>query len=134
MTALETCYYSDFVMPTVMSSSLTATSVTINSSHPEGSLAADDYTIFLQRLTANNRQLCPTVTDSRLMTTNTTSMSFTDLQEFSIYTVTVTARVFDVLRTSTYETTTLSAGRNTLKFACLQLIRDLLLHLSAWCI
>ena len=113
------CYYSDFVMPTVMFSSLTATSVTINWSHPEGSLEAEDYTIFLQRLVGNNRQLCPTITDSRQITITTTSTSFTNLQEFSIYTVTVTARVFDVLRTSTYEITTLSAGSYR-TFACVQ--------------
>ena len=99
------------MMPTITSSSITATSVTITWSQPEGSLAADDYTISLQRLTDSNRQLCPTITDSRQMTTTTTLMSFTNLQEFSIYTVTVTGRVFGVSRTSNlYEFTTTPAG------------------------
>ena len=104
-------YYTDFPAPTITSSSITATSVTITWSQPEGSLAADDYTISLQRLTGNNRQLCPTITDSRQMTITTTSMSFANLQEFSIYTVTVTARAFGTPRTSTpHEFITTSAG------------------------
>ena len=107
-----TMYHSDFMMPTVMSSSITATSVAITWSQSEGSLAADDYTISLQQLTGSNRQLCSAVVDRRpAVTTTSTSMNFTDLQEFSIYTVRVTARVFDVLRTSTYEVITLPAGR-----------------------
>ena len=105
-------YYTDFLAPTITSSSITATSVTITWSQPEGSLAADDYTISLQRLTGNSRQLCPTITDSRQMTTTTTSMSFTNLQEFSIYTVTVTARAFGTPRTSTpHEFTSISTGQ-----------------------
>ena len=103
-------YYTDFPAPTITSSSITATSVTITWSQPEGSLAADDYTISLERLTDSDRQLCPTITDSRQMTITTTSMSFTNLQEFSIYTVTVTARVFATPRTSTHEFITTTAG------------------------
>ena len=106
-------YYTDFPAPTITSSSITATSVTITWSQPEGSLAADNYTISLQRLTGNNRQLCPTITDSRPITTTTTTTqtSFINLQEFSIYTVTVTARAFSTPRISTHEFTTLSTGR-----------------------
>ena len=103
-------HYTDFPAPTITSSSITATSVTITWSQPEGSLAADDYTISLQRLTGSNRQLCPTITDNRQMTITTTSMSFTNLHEFSIYIVTVAARVFSVSRMSTHEFTTTSAG------------------------
>ena len=104
-------YYTDFPAPIITSSSITATSVTITWSQPEGSLAADDYTISLQRLTGSNRQLCPTITDSRQMTITTISTSFTNLQEFSIYTITVTARVFGVSRTSTpHEFITISTG------------------------
>ena len=104
--------YTDFPAPTITSSSITATSATITWSQPEGSLAADNYTISLQRLTGSNRQLCPTITDNRQMTTTTTSISFTNLQEFSIYTVTVTARVFGMSRTSTpHEFTSISTGQ-----------------------
>ena len=104
-------FYTDFLAPTISSSSITATSVTIIWSQPEGSLAADNYTISLQQLTGNNRQLCPTNMDSRIINTTTTSMSFTNLQEFSIYTVTVTARVFGTSKTSIpHEFTTTSAG------------------------
>ena len=98
--------------PTITSSSITATSVTITWSQLVGSLAADDYTISLERLNGSNRQLCPTITDSRQMTTNTTSMSFTNLQEFSIYIVTVTGRLYCMSRTSTlHEFTTASTGK-----------------------
>ena len=103
----------DFPAPTIIISLSLTTSATITWSQPEGSLAADDYTISLQRLTGNNQQLCPTVTDSRQMTITTTSMSFTNLQEFSIYTVTVTARAFGTPRISTHEFTTLPTGTVT---------------------
>ena len=112
-------YYTDFPAPTITSSSITATSVTITWSQPEGSLAADDYTISLQRLTGSNRQLCPTITDSRQMTTTTTTeICFTNLQEFSIYTVTVTARAFGTPRTSTHEFTTLQIGKYIPSIRC----------------
>ena len=104
-------FYTDFLAPTIISSSITATSVIITWSQPEGSLAADNYTISLQRLTGNNRQLCSTNTDSRIINTTTASTSFINLQEFCIYTVTVTARVFGTSRTSTpHKFTTTSAG------------------------
>ena len=111
-------YYTDFPAPTITSSSITATSATITWSQPEGSLAADDYIISLQRLTGSNRQLCPTITDNRQMTITTTSLSFTNLQEFSIYTVTVTARAFGTPTTSTHEFTTTSTGKYILSIRC----------------
>ena len=122
-------YYTDFPAPTITSSSITATSVTITWSQPEGSLAADDYTISLQRVTGNNRQLCPTITDNRQMTTTTTSISFTNLQEFSIYTVIVTARVFGMSRTSTpHGFITTSTGKTQLEMVSAECVLYLFLR------
>ena len=100
------------MMPTIMSSSLTATSVTITWSQPEGSLAADDYIISLHQLTNSNQTLCTTSMNNQTMMTTSaaTSMNFTNLMEFNIYSVTVTARAFGTSRTSILEFTTLPAG------------------------
>ena len=100
------------MVPTIMSSSLTTTSVTITWSQPDGSLAADNYIISLHRLTNSNRTLCTTSTDNQtaMTTSAVTSMNFTDLMEFTIYSVIVTARVFGMSRTSRVEFTTLPAG------------------------
>ena len=77
-------------------SSLTATSVTISLSLPMFSLLVVEYTVSLIRVTGSGQALCPQVMDSRpAVTTTDTSMSFTGLEEFSTYTVTVTT-TFDV--------------------------------------
>ena len=112
ITEISIMFYSDLVVPTIISSSLTATSVTITWSQPEGSLAADDYIISLHQLTDNNQTICTTSMDNQtLMTTSaTTLMNFINLMEFTIYSVTVTARAFGTSRTSTLEFTTLPAG------------------------
>ena len=50
-----------------------------------------EYTVSLTQVTVSGQALCTQVMDSRpAVTTNDTSMSFTDLEEFSTYTVTVT--------------------------------------------
>ena len=76
----------------VTTSSLTATSVTISwSPRPtQLHLPVVEYTVSLTRVTGSG-QLCTQVMDSRpAVTTTDTSMSFTGLEEFSAYTVTVT--------------------------------------------
>ena len=77
----------------ITTSSLTATSVTISWSPQPAQfrLPVVEYTVSLTRLTGSGQALCPQVVDSRLtVTTTNTSMSFTDLEEFSTYTVIVT--------------------------------------------
>ena len=77
----------------VTTSSLTATSVTISWSPQPAQfrLPVVEYTVSLTQLTGSGRTLCTPVVDSRpAVTTTVTSMSFTGLEEFSTYTVTVT--------------------------------------------
>ncbi len=79
--------------PNVATPSLTATSVTVSWTQPPFSFTPVDYTVTLTRVTGSG--LCSTVEDNRPPVTITlpvTSMAFTDLQEFSVYTVTVTTR------------------------------------------
>ena len=77
------------------------------------------YSISLTRQTTGNSQaLCPSIEDSRNFPNTTNSLiSFTDLEEFSSYRVTVTA-VYDAfgvtrMASSNEEFTTLSAGTST---------------------
>ena len=83
-------------LPPVVTPSPTATSVTITWTQPEFSFPVVDYTVSLTRVTGSGQVLCPSVMDSRPSVTTmatVTSMEFTGLQEFSVYTVTVTARL-----------------------------------------
>ena len=94
----------------------TATSVTITWTQPEFSLPVLNYTVSLTRVTGSDQVLCPSVMDTRPPVTTmatVTSMLFTDLQEFSTYTVTVTARFNTTVaqRPTSMEFTTLSAGK-----------------------
>ena len=76
----------------ITSSSLTAISVTISwSPQPtQFRLPVVEYTVSLTRVNGSG-QLCTQVIDSRpAVTTTDTLMSFTSLEEFSTYTVTVT--------------------------------------------
>ena len=76
----------------VTTSSLTATSAIISWSPQPAHLRLPvvEYTVSLTRVTGSDEALCLQVMDSRsAVTTNDTSMSFTDLEEFSTYTVTV---------------------------------------------
>ena len=77
----------------ITTSSLTATSVTISWSPQPAQfrLPVVENTVSLTRVTGSNQTLCTQVMDSRpAVTTTDTSMSFTGLEEFSTYTVTVT--------------------------------------------
>ena len=77
----------------VTTSSLTATSVTISWSPQPAQfrLPVVEYTVSLTRVTGSGQVLCTQFTDSRpAVTTTATSMSFSGLEEFSTYTVTVT--------------------------------------------
>ena len=101
--------------------SLTATSVTISWSLPEFSLPVVEYTVSLTRVTGSGQPLCVLVEDNRpAVTTTDTSMSFTGLEEFSTYTVTVTT-TFNVFGSnmdvaSDMMFTTPSAGMDTSSF------------------
>ena len=101
----------------VTTSSLTATSVTISWSPQPAQfhLPVVEYTVSLTQITGSGQAVCTQVVNSRpAVTTTDTSMSFTDLKEFSTYTVTVTTTFnvpggnFDVASDMIF--TTLSAG------------------------
>ena len=107
----------------VTTSSLNATSVTISWSPQPAQfrLPVVEYTVSLTRVTGSGQVICTGVTHSiPAVTTTDTSMSITDLEEFSTYTVTVTTtfNVFgsnmDVESEMTF--TTPSAGMDTSSF------------------
>ena len=105
---------SDFRRPiNITFSSITATSVTVSWTQPPFSLPMDEYRVELRRVT-NARQLCTMVEDSRSRTTSGTStVDFSNLQEFSIYYVMITAILpsgFNATLTPTEEFTTKAAG------------------------
>ena len=83
-----------------------------------------DYTVSLTRVTGSGQVLCALVMDSRPPVTTmatVTSMEFTGLQEFSNYTVTVTARLsaFGPITSQTTNMvfTTLSTGMIAIMFS-----------------
>lgn len=96
-------------------SSLTATAVT----QPELSLPAIEYTVSLRRAAQGRQGLCTSFEDSRsAVPTNGQSLEFTDLEEFSTYSVTVMAS-FDVFgapanRLVKTDFTTLGAGKSNI--------------------
>ncbi len=76
----------------VMTSSLTATSVTLSWTQATNSLPAESYTVSLTRMTGDDNGMCALPSDTRSMMNippSTTSMEFTNLAEFSAYTFTV---------------------------------------------
>ena len=107
-------------MVNITTSSLTATSVTISWSPQPAQfrLPVVEYTVSLTRVTGRGQAFCPQVMDSRsAVTTTDTSMSFTGLEEFSTYTITVTT-TFNVFGSNMTEVaemmfTTSSAGINS---------------------
>ncbi len=81
----------------VMTSSLTATSVTLSWTQATNSLPAESYTVSLTRLTGDDNGMCALPSDTRSMMNippSTTSMEFTNLAEFSTYTFTVSTAAF----------------------------------------
>ena len=105
---------SDFSRPiSITFSSLTATSLTISWTQPPFSLPMDEYKVDLGRVTGA-RQLCTMVEDNKSkMTTGISTVEFTNLQEFSIYSVTITVTLpsgFNATLTPTVEFTTKTAG------------------------
>ena len=89
----STCVHTGINGAYITTSSLTATSVTISWSPQPAQfrLQVVEYTVSLTRVNGSGQVLCVEDMDSKpAVTTTNTSMSFTDLEEFSTYTVTVT--------------------------------------------
>ena len=105
---------SDFRRPiNITFSSLTATSMTISWTQPPFSLPMDVYRVELRRVTSA-RQLCQVVENDKFKITNgTPTVNFTNLQVFSIYSVTITVTLpsgFTATLIPTVEFTTKAAG------------------------
>jgi hypothetical protein len=77
-------------LPNVTLSS-TTTSLNISWTRQEFSLPILEYTVSLTRVTGASQVLCPSLEERRLISTTETFVSFTNLQEFSTYIVTVNA-------------------------------------------
>ena len=81
-------------LPIITTPSPTATSVTITWTQPEFSLPLVGYTVTVTRVTGSGQVLCPSFMEEDQSTTTSpsvTTTTFTGLQEFSSYTVRVTA-------------------------------------------
>ena len=107
---------SDFDRPiNITFSSLIATSVAISWTQPPFSLPMDEYRVELRRVTGA-RQLCQVVEDNMSKMTGISTVEFTNLHEFSIYSVTITVTLpsgFNVILAPTVEFTTKAAGMTT---------------------
>ena len=115
---LRPCIYNiGLLVPVISILSLTSTSVIITWTQPEFSLPVISYRVSLSRVTGSGQALCTGYMDTRPSVTTmvgVTSMNYIDLQEFTKYNVTVTAR-FNITfsnspKTVSMQFTTPSAG------------------------
>ena len=100
----------DLLAP-VVTSSVTATSATIVLSQPMDSLPADQYTVTLT--TKLGQMMCESVENSVTITSSSNSVLFENLEEYSVYSVTVVANhdLSNMMNSlSASDITTLSAG------------------------
>ena len=97
----------------MMTSVLGPTSIRVTFTQPSGSLAAESYDIQYTRVTGAGQTLCANVQDTGATTDMQSPVTITDLEEFSSYDITVTARVFSVfsaMRATTEQAMTSPAG------------------------
>ena len=99
-----------FEAPTVMTSVLSPTSIRVTFTQPSGSLAAESYDIQYTRVTGAGQTLCANVQDTGATTDMQSPVTITNLEEFSSYDITVTARVFSAMRATTEQAMTSPAG------------------------
>ena len=96
--------------------SLTATSVTVSWEQPQGSFIPVEYTVVVERVTGSGQTLCPDVEDSKdpVQISTAASLTFPELEEFSMYSVELAARFNEFGSSHTLCSTetfmTLSAG------------------------
>ena len=87
--------------PTVSTEVVNSTSIRVTFTQPSGNLAADSYDIQYARVTGAGQTLCASVQDTVTTTDVQSPFTITNLEEFSSYDVTVTARVFSAMRATT---------------------------------
>ena len=92
-TYYNSTYYVGVMGPDIVAVVSHATSVTISWTRPEFSLP--EYSVSLTRVTGSEQALCPSVMDNRTAVTTGSSMSFSGLEEFSTYSITVIATFSD---------------------------------------
>ena len=96
--------FAEFLAPTVSTLVLGPTSIRVNFS---GSLTAEKYDI---HVTGAGQILCGSVEDTDNTTDVQSPFIITDLEEFSSYDITVTARAFSAMRATTEQAMTSPAG------------------------
>ena len=104
------CPYIDFEAPTVTAQVQSPTSIRVTFTQPSGSLAAESYDIQYTRVTGACQTLCGSVEDTGATTDVQSPFTITNLEEFSSYDITVTARAFNAMRTITEQAVTSPAG------------------------
>ena len=85
----------------MMTSVLGPTSIRVTFTQPSGSLAAESYDIHYARVTGAGQTLCDSVEDTGADTDVQSPFTITNLEEFSSYDITVTARAFSAMRATT---------------------------------
>ena len=116
-----TGYYLNCAEPIISAPSLTAMSVTISWTQPKFNLLVVGYTVTATRHTGSSQVLCPSFVEEDHSTTTSpsvTTTTFTGLQEFSRYTVRVTANFSPafglsstLIATGSIAFTTLTSGK-----------------------
>ena len=99
-----------FEAPTVTAQVESPTSIRVTFTQPNGSLAAESYDIQYARVTGAGQTLCGGVEDPVNTTGVQSPFIITNLEEFSSYDITVTARAFSAMRATTEQAMTLPAG------------------------
>ena len=104
--------YLAFEAPTVTPQVLSPTSIRVTFTQPSGSLAAESYDIQYARVTGAGQTLCASVEDTGAITDVQSPVTYTitNLEEFSSYDITVTARAFSTMRATTEPSMTSPAG------------------------
>ena len=119
--SIEYCTILGNLNPDTIAPSPTATSVIITWTQPEFSLPVAGYTVTVTRVTGSGQVLCPSFVEEDQSTTTSpsvTTTTFTGLQEFSSYTVRVTANfspafgLSSLIATGNMMFITLSSGEN----------------------
>ena len=93
-----------------MTSVLGPTSIRVIFAQPSGTLAADSYDIQYARVTGAGQTLCASVEDTGTDTDVQSPFTITNLEEFSSYDITVTARAFSAMHATTEQAMTSPAG------------------------
>ena len=99
-----------FEAPTVTVQVESRPAIRVTFTQPSGSLAAESYDIQYARVIGAGQTQCATVEDTGAAAGVPLSYTITNLEEFSSYDITVTARAFSAMLTTTEQATTSPAG------------------------